>query len=165
VAGEGEHRRALEARAAQVGLSGRFQLPGAISDVPGFLASLDIAVLPSRSEGMSNALLEYMAAARPIVATNVGANAEVLRDGIDGLIVPPEDADALAGALHRLATDRGMAMRLALSARRRAEQRFSREAMVRRFEDFFVGLVHVGSSKASGGREPTGPRTGGRTYA
>ncbi len=166
VAGEGEHRPALESRIARGGLTGRFQLAGACADVPTFLAGLDIAVLPSRSEGLSNSLLEYMAAARPIVATDVGANAEVLRDGVDGLIVPPDDAAALACAIGRLAQDTELSRRLALSARQRAAERYGRAAMVRRFEDFFVGLgatsppnplsgIEVGGPSAS---SPTPPR-------
>jgi glycosyltransferase involved in cell wall biosynthesis len=141
VAGEGPQRGELEAAAGARGLAGRFELPGAASDVPGFLAGLDVAVLCSRAEGMSNALLEYMAAGRPVVATSVGANPELIADGVHGLLVPPGDAAALAGAVGRLLADRGLARRLGEAARRRARERYGREAMVRRFEDFYAGLV------------------------
>jgi glycosyltransferase involved in cell wall biosynthesis len=147
IAGEGEHRTALESRINEWGLSQRFQLPGAVQDVPGFLADLDVAVLASRAEGMSNAVLEYMAAARPIVATAVGATPELIEDGVSGLLVPPGDAEALAAAIARLLADRDFACRLGLAARARAESRYSRAAMVRRFEDFYTRLVSSGAKR------------------
>src|SRR5204863_5523296 len=75
VAGDGEQRAELERLHADLGLGDRFILRGSVADVAGFLRTVDIAVLPSHTEGMSNALLEYMAAGRAVVATDVGANA------------------------------------------------------------------------------------------
>jgi glycosyltransferase involved in cell wall biosynthesis len=144
VAGEGEQRAELEGTANRAGLYGRFLLPGATSDVPGFLSALDIAVLPSRAEGMPNALLEYMAAGRPIVATAVGATPEMLEDGEHGLLVPPGDAARLAGAIGRLLREPELARRLGAAARRRARERYGREAMVRRFEGFYAALLTEG---------------------
>jgi glycosyltransferase involved in cell wall biosynthesis len=141
VAGEGPEREKLQQGIHAHGLEGRFHLPGAVADIPGFLAGLDIAVLPSRAEGMPNAVLEYMAAARPLVATAVGATPEMVRDGTDGLLVPPDDPAALAGAIARLLRDRQLARRLGASARERAASRYGRAAMVRRFEDFYTSLV------------------------
>jgi glycosyltransferase involved in cell wall biosynthesis len=143
VAGEGEQRPALEAQAAAAGLAGRFALPGVVGDVPGFLAGLDVAVLPSRAEGMSNALLEYMAAGRPVVATAVGGTPDLIEDGAQGLLVPPGNAEALAAAIGRLLRQPELALRLGAAARRRAQQRYSRAAMVRRFEEFYARLVFV----------------------
>ena len=139
VAGEGDQRAALQATIDAAKLD--FALPGACHDVPAFLGTLDIAVLCSRAEGLSNALLEYMAAARPIVATAVGATPELIRDGQEGLLVPPGDASALADAIARLQRDFVEARRLGLAARRRAIARFSRNAMIRRFEDFYTRLI------------------------
>jgi glycosyltransferase involved in cell wall biosynthesis len=141
VAGEGPERASLQAAVSAAGMESRFHLHGAVADIPGFLAGLDVAALPSRAEGMSNAVLEYMAAARPLVATAVGATPEVVRDGTDGLLVRPGDAPALAAAIARLLRDRALARRLGMSARRRASEHYSRAAMVRRFEDFYTGLV------------------------
>jgi glycosyltransferase involved in cell wall biosynthesis len=140
VAGEGELRAALEQQAAAEGLAGRFRLAGGVADVPAFLAGLDVAVLCSHAEGMSNALLEYMAAGRPIVATAVGAATELIADSEHGLLVPPGDAGMLAAAIGRLIDDRDLARRLGAAARRRALECYGREAMVRRFEDFYAGL-------------------------
>jgi glycosyltransferase involved in cell wall biosynthesis len=149
VAGEGAMRASLESTATEQGLAQRFGLPGSIADVPGFLAGLDVAVLCSRAEGMSNALLEYMAAGRPIVATAVGAASDLIEDGVHGLLVPPDDAVRLADAVGRLLADRDLARRLAAAARRRARARYGREAMVRRFEDFYVNLVQHGPRRAA----------------
>lgn len=143
VAGEGDMREELERQAVAKGLAGRFRLPGCVSDVPGFLADLDIAVLSSHAEGMSNAVLEYMAAGRPIVATAVGATPDLIADGVHGLLVPPRDAARLAEAIGRLLDDRELAQRLGAAARRRALERYSREAMVRRFEQFYLSLVAI----------------------
>ena len=141
IAGEGELRPSLEQQVRELGLDGRFILPGATADVPGLLGQLDVAVLCSRSEGMSNAVLEYMAAGRPIVATAVGGNVELLEDGVTGLLVPSGDVVGLASAINRLLDDRALAARLGAAARRRSVERYSREAMVRRFEDFYVKLL------------------------
>ena len=141
VAGEGEERGALEHAAVQRGLGQRFVLEGRVKDVAGFLAGLDVAVLCSRAEGMPNAVLEYMAAGRPVVATAVGAVPELIEDGTHGLLVPPGDPAALARAIARVLADPGLARRLGDAARARARERYGREAMVRRFEDFYADLV------------------------
>jgi glycosyltransferase involved in cell wall biosynthesis len=141
VAGEGELRPELERRARECGLADRFALPGSVADVPAFLAGLDVAVLSSRAEGMPNAVLEYMAAGRPVVATAVGATPELVVDGVHGLLVPPGDAGVLAAAIERLLRDPALARRLGEAARRRARERYGREAMVRRFEDFYESLA------------------------
>jgi glycosyltransferase involved in cell wall biosynthesis len=140
IAGEGDMRGALVESARQRGLADRFQLLGSVADVPAFLSGLDVAVLPSRSEGMSNALLEYMAAGRAIVATAVGAAAELIDDGVHGLLIPPNDAGKLAEAIGRLLKNPGLAQRLGEAARRRVRERFSREAMVERFTVFYERL-------------------------
>jgi len=141
IAGEGEQRSALEKLAAELGLANRFFLPGAIEDIPGFLAELDIAVLCSRSEGMSNAILEYMAAGKAIVATAVGGNVQLLQHERHCLLVPPGDPQQLAEAMTRLLEEPALALRLAQAARQRVEERYSRTAMIRRFEAFYQELV------------------------
>jgi glycosyltransferase involved in cell wall biosynthesis len=89
---------------------------------------------------MSNALLEYMASGRAIVATRVGANERLIRDGLDGLLIAPESLPELTVALTRLLQELELARRLGESARQRAELHFSRDAMRRRFEDFYWKL-------------------------
>lgn len=141
IAGEGEQRGPLEAAIAAGGLTERFALPGSTRDVPGFLAGVDIAVLSSRAEGLPNAVLEYMAAGRPVVATRVGAVPELIEDGVHGLLVPPDDPAALALAIKRLVEEPALGQRLARAARQRVQERYSRAAMLRRFEDFYANLA------------------------
>jgi glycosyltransferase involved in cell wall biosynthesis len=141
VAGDGEQRPGLERLIAEHNLQGTFQLLGAVGDVPGFLGRQDIAVLCSHSEGMSNALLEYMASGRAIVATDVGANGRLIHDAVHGLIVPANDEAALVSAFARLIAHPDWAREMAAAARKRVQNEYSRTAMVNRFEDFYEQLL------------------------
>ncbi len=141
IAGEGPLRPALERLARELDLGRRLIFAGPVADVPAFLAGLDIAVLCSRSEGMSNALLEYMAAGKAIVATAVGGNLQLIDPGTHGLLVPPGDPTRLAGAILRVLADPGLAARLGEAARCRVRERYSRQVMVRRFETFYQDLM------------------------
>jgi glycosyltransferase involved in cell wall biosynthesis len=156
VAGEGGQRPELEALIRANDLDGRFVLRGAVADIPAFLSRLDVAVLPSHSESMSNAVLEYMAAGRAIVATDVGANAHLIRAGREGLIVPAGDDAALAAAICQFLRHPQLARSMAAAARARAEADFSRAAMVRRFEGFYLSLFNEAARGGSAGRRGQG---------
>lgn len=134
----------------QQGLDDCVRLLGPVEDVPEFLAGLDVAVLASRSEGLSNAILEYMAAGRPIVATSVGGNVELIEHGVNGLLVPSEDAQAMADAIDRLLDNPELAYRLASEARRRVIDEFSLEATARRFEAVCRNALRTKQSAAGG---------------
>ena len=95
----------------------------------------------SQSEGLSNSLLEYMAAGRAIVATAVGGNVELIRDGENGLLVPPEVPQQLAAAILRLLSDRPLAVALARAARTEVAERFAWPAVVRQVENFYADVV------------------------
>ncbi|MFO0937202.1 MAG: glycosyltransferase [Gemmataceae bacterium] len=140
VAGDGEQRKDLEQLIESRSLTNRFHLLGSCSDVPGFLQSCEIAVLPSHSEGMSNALLEFMAAGRAVLATDVGANRKVL--GETGLLVPPRDDNALSAGLMDMLANPEEARHRGLHARQRVERLYSRSAMVERFTSFFQRLAN-----------------------
>jgi len=141
VAGEGPQRPELERLIAERGLEGRFRLEGKVTDIPSFLAALDIAVLSSRAEGMPNAVLEYMAAGRPIVATAVGGTPGLVEDRIHARIVPPDDPRMLADCLLDLLDDPQEASRLGQAARLRARERYARLASVGRFERLYQDLL------------------------
>ncbi|OWK47314.1 Glycosyl transferase [Fimbriiglobus ruber] len=141
VAGDGDERPNLERLRADLNLGERFVLRGSVADVPGFLKAVDVAVLPSHSEGMSNAVLEYMAAGRGIVVTDVGANTRLIHAGEHGLVVPPGDDEALATAIERLVVDAQLTRRLAAAAQKRATAEYSRSAMRERFEALYTRLA------------------------
>lgn len=127
--GEGPDRARLRALVQEAGLGEAVEFAGALDDVRPALEEADLFVLPSRFEGHALALLEAMAAGRPIVATAVPGNTEAIRPDTDGVLVPPEDFAALAAAMSSLLRDRGRAARLAASAQARAREHFSVETM------------------------------------
>jgi glycosyltransferase involved in cell wall biosynthesis len=112
VIGSGNLRGELEETAKRLGLADRVVFTGQRSDVPRLLAGLDILAIPSRWEGLPIVLLEAMAMSRPIVATRVSGIPEVIQHEDNGLLVPPADPEALAGALQRLLTDPALRERL-----------------------------------------------------
>ncbi len=97
--GDGPLRRECETLLVEAGLGGLVWLPGTRDDVPRVLRGLDLFVLPSRAEGISNTILEAMATGLPVVATQVGGNGELVRDGVSGRLVPPADPARLAEAM------------------------------------------------------------------
>ncbi len=132
--GDGPLRAECEQVLARAGLSDLAWLPGERTDVPAVMQGLDLFVLPSLAEGISNTILEAMACALPVVATDVGGNADLVEQGVTGQIVPAGDVPALADALCRWADD-GAARRSAGAAgRARVEQRFSLPAMVTAYQ-------------------------------
>jgi len=141
VAGEGEQRAELQSMIDARSLNDHFVLRGSIGDVPAFLAEQDIAILCSHSEGMSNALLEYMASGRAIVATTVGGNAQLVHHEQQGLLIPAGDDRPLADAMRRLIDAPSLAQKWGAAARKRVEAEYSREAMRERFEDYYESLM------------------------
>lgn len=124
-------------------LSERFTLCGRTQDAPNFLRTLDIAVLPSRSEGLSNSLLEYMAAGRPIVATDVGGNGELIRHGENGLLVPSDNPQKLADAMIELLENPEKAANLARNARTCIEDRFDADQVAAKYCDLYEKAFHI----------------------
>ncbi len=139
--GDGEQRAAFEHQVAKVGLQQNFVFLGLRADIPEILATCDIAVLPSRAEGFSNAVLEYMAAGLPTIASRVGGNAELVEDGATGLLVPPEDSPALAAALLRLLHDPALARQMAQAGHQFVVQNFSFERLVREVDALYSELL------------------------
>lgn len=144
LAGEGPERGSLEALAAELGIADRVRFLGYRSDIPQLLAACDIFALPSLYEGSSLAVLEAMAARRPVVSSAIGGTDELIDDGGDGLLVAPGDADGLASALRRLLDDPVLRDALAARARERVERDFTPVAMVRRVEAIYAELLADG---------------------
>jgi glycosyltransferase involved in cell wall biosynthesis len=146
VVGDGPLRAELEAHARRLGLGERVVFAGVREDVARVLALLDVVVLPSHTEGLSNVVLEAMAMARPLVATAVGGNPDVLRDGVSGLLVPARDPEALAAAVVELLEDPEKARAMGCEARRVVEREFGRKRMVEAHEALYRGLPRRGVS-------------------
>ncbi len=127
IVGDGPTRGELDAQVRRLGLEDVVTFAGAADDVRPFLQAADLFVLPSRSEGISLALLEAMATGLPIVATDVGGNREVIPVEGTGTLVAPERPDQLAAAMVTLLLDPELASAKGAAARREVEQRFSSE--------------------------------------
>jgi glycosyltransferase involved in cell wall biosynthesis len=141
--GDGPLREGLQVQARELGVDHTVHFAGRLEDVRPALAAMDVFVLPSREEGMSNALLEAMAAARPVIATDVGGNGEIVREGETGLLVPVDDGDAMATALMDLLGDRERAARFGQAGREDAVRKFGARAMVERLEAFYEARLRA----------------------
>lgn len=146
VVGEGPERGKLEEVIARRGLEDRFWLPGSTSDTVCYLAAADIAVQCSLSESFSNALIEYMAAGLPIVASRVGGNEEAISQGQTGLLYSGASASDLAAELERLLEDKDLSLRLGRAAQISAQSRFSVEACIEQTQELYEALVWRGST-------------------
>lgn len=124
LAGEGCYERAVRERVAELGLGDRVRFLGRREDVPALLAAADLFVFPSRTEGLPNALLEAMAAAKPIVTTDVPGCGDLITDGQTGLLAPARNPEALSRCMRRLIDDRDLAARLGRAAREHAVRRY-----------------------------------------
>jgi glycosyltransferase involved in cell wall biosynthesis len=131
IAGEGELRRALEAKASLMGISGRVCFAGFRTDVARLIRSCDVFVMPSRMEGLGTSLMDAMAAGKPVVATTAGGMEELVENRVSGLQVSPCDPLSLSSALLELIENRDLSTALAAGARKRALASFSIGHMVR----------------------------------
>jgi glycosyltransferase involved in cell wall biosynthesis len=136
--GEGPLRSELTALAESLGVSSAVRFLGYRSDVRDLIPLLDAGLLCSTVETHGIALIEMMAAGVPVAAPAVGGIPEIIRDGENGLLVPPADASGLAAALIRILLDRRLASRLSAAGRRTAFERFPVGRMARGFEDLLV---------------------------
>lgn len=130
IAGTGEHGAEIAAQVARLGLEDRVALLGALSgdEVAALLHRLDATVLASRQEAAPVSVIESMVAGPPTVATRVGGVPAMIDDGVDGLLLPPEDPEALAAALRRLILEPPFAAQLSQQARARGERQFAMQA-------------------------------------
>jgi glycosyltransferase involved in cell wall biosynthesis len=146
---EPEYFAELQTLVHDLNLSGRFHFAGGITNLREHLSTADVFVLPSRSEGFSNAIVEAMAASLPVVATNVGGNAEAVKDGLSGLIVPSEDPAALASAIALLLSDQAKAREMGAAGKRLAAEKFTTDAMMRQITLAYANVLTAGRTAAS----------------
>jgi glycosyltransferase involved in cell wall biosynthesis len=141
IVGDGELRSRLEAEAADLGIAERSRFVGWQSDMRAIYAAADIVALTSHNEGSPVSIIEAMASGRPIVATAVGGVPEVVRNGVDGLLVPAGDGDALAAAINSLVADPLRRDRLAAAARTSVHPRFDASRLVADITRLYESLV------------------------
>ena len=137
IVGDGLERAMLGKLALDLGLSSYVEFLGFRDDVPKVIDTFDVFVLSSITEGVSLTILEAMAASKPVVATRVGGNPEVVINGETGFLVPPQDPGAMADSILAFAHDPGLAKKMGMAGRKRAEQVFSLERMVDEYEKVY----------------------------
>ena len=151
ILGEGELREHLEKQVHEHHLEKHVLLPGFRTDVLGCIKGFDLFVMSSVTEGLGTSLLDAMACARPIVATTAGGIPEVVEDGVNGLLVPPRDAQALADAIIRALNDRALRTRMGDAGFARVRERFTVERMIEQTASVYarVGGRHHEADTAS----------------
>jgi len=135
--GRGELEQALRQEVARLKLDAHVRFLGFRRDVPLLLSALEVFVLPSLSEGLSMAMLEAMAAGKPVVATRVGGNPELVLDGESGYLVDAESPQALADKVVRLLQDRELANRMGVRGRLRVREKFTLRTMVDAYQRLY----------------------------
>ncbi len=141
LAGDGPLRATCREMLDAAGLRELAWLAGNRDDIPQLLRSLDVFVLPSQAEGISNTILEAMASGLPVIATAVGGNSELVDDGRTGALVPPRDPDALAAAMAVYADDRALREAQGVAACARVASEFSMTRMLAAYGGVYDELI------------------------
>jgi glycosyltransferase involved in cell wall biosynthesis len=147
---EGACRPELEALVTKLALEDTVSLPGRIDDTQAWLRRAQVFAFPSLSEGQSLSLLEAMAVGLPVVATRVGGNAEIVKDGETGNLVEPAAPEEMARAIGRLLGDVSLASRIGQAGRERVKQEFSLESMLDRYEMLYKAALARGPEGSMG---------------
>jgi glycosyltransferase involved in cell wall biosynthesis len=140
---EPDYFEELQTLIRSLNLSAHFHFVGGVANLREYLSTADIFVLPSRSEGFSNAIVEAMAASLPVIATNVGGNAEAVTDGVSGFIVPSEDPAALAAAIARMLSDPSKAQEMGAAGKKLASEKFTTDAMMHQITLAYTSLLQL----------------------
>ena len=141
--GDGCRRPEFESKVAELGLEEKVLFLGSRQDIPELLACCDMAVLPSRAEGFSNALLEYLAAGLPTIATQVGGNTEIIQHRVNGLLVSPDNPTALADAIAWLLEDASFAAQLSSSGKEHVRRHFGLAQLAANVDALYTALLKV----------------------
>jgi len=142
IVGEGCDRAALESQAAALGIANSVHFVGPRADVANLFAASTVFVLPSRWEGMPNALLEAMASGLPVVATEVEGTSEIVRSGESGLLVPVGQSEELATAIRSVLDDTDRSHSMAYAAQTLVNERYTTEAAATAYSDLYRRLAH-----------------------
>ena len=139
--GQGTMQAQLANQSCRTGIQDQAVFWGYRDDVPAILTGVNIGVLASRTEGLPNVILEYMAAGLPVVATRVAGTPELVMNGETGFLVPPGSPDALAEAIAHLLNDPSLAVRMGKAGRAVVERRFSLDLMVKQTQAVYHSLL------------------------
>lgn len=134
--GDGDERKSIEKQTHDLGITEDVLLIGNRDDIPELLQIIDIFVLPTLFEGMSNALMEAMAAGKPIIATDIPENKELINDNVSGILVPTKNPAAIAKNIQELITDKLQAQNIVTNAKREALERFSLKKITQKMISF-----------------------------
>ncbi len=138
--GDGDQRKKLEALAEQFKIRDHVTFLGFREDIPQLLNLFDVFVLATHMEGVSMTLLEAMAASKPIVASKVGGNPEVVKDDVTGFLVAPQEEQHLAKAIKYLLKDPILRQKMGQAGRRRVEEKFNIKRMIREYQKIYESL-------------------------
>jgi glycosyltransferase involved in cell wall biosynthesis len=139
--GEGNLREHIEVFRQHHDFGRRLFLAGFQPNIADFMNAFDLLVLPSLWEGFGYVLVEAMAAGKPVIATNTSSMPEIVRDGVDGLLVPPGDVQALSQAIARLLQNPQLAKQMGENGKKRVEEKFTKERMIEEIEALFASLI------------------------
>jgi glycosyltransferase involved in cell wall biosynthesis len=142
VVGDGAERESLQSLAGELGISERVSFTGSVSQPANHMALMEVFLLSSFTEGTSMTLLEAMSLGIPAVATHVGGNPEIVREGLNGMLVPVDDEQAFAEAMIGLWQEPETRSQLGQGARTRFDERFSREVMVNAYQEIYREAAH-----------------------
>lgn len=140
--GDGSQRLKIEEECRNSGLEKSVWMPGSRDDIPQLMQKLDLFVLPSLAEGISNTILEAMASGLPIIATDVGGNGELVKD--NGIIVPPANDKALADAIATLVDNADLRSKMTARSRELVEKHYSINSMVENYHALYSGFLKSG---------------------
>lgn len=145
--GDGPLRAVARALVVKAGIMKSVWMPGERDDIPEIMRAMDLFVLPSQAEGISNTLLEAMASGLPVLATRVGGNEELVAEGITGMLVSPSDPWAMAESIAAYLEDESLVRRHGKAGRTRVEETFSLDAMVRGYMSLYDRTIHAHSMR------------------
>ncbi|HGY56255.1 MAG TPA: glycosyltransferase [Caldithrix abyssi] len=139
--GDGEEENNLKTLTKKYGLERQVIFLGKRSDIPQILAVSNLGVLTSASEGLSNAIIEYMGAGLPVICTKVGGNEELVEDGVNGFLIRPGDSKTLSGKIAAFIKQPSLVEKMGQESARKARQLFALDVMIKRTENYYKSLL------------------------
>lgn len=139
--GEGSLLSSLKEKVQENGINEKVIFTGKRYDIPDILSAIDVFVMPSLAEGLPNSLLEAMAMGKPVIATSVGGIPELIKDRLNGFLIPPGNSESLVASIKMLATDKHLASKIGKEARKYIKQNLSIQETVRKWELLYFSLL------------------------